>query len=149
MVVLEQLGASIEKEHTSKEARRAEAFQDIFNAISQTAILHAIQDAAIDGRSDDYRIAARDIFNLDSVTCILGGDVKGQIIVLKSEKDLLKQMGISLSTKSQRKKRRCVKLVCVTSADGCLLAVFTILKDDSIKDLQILQLVKTTIISHS
>jgi hypothetical protein len=139
--------------------RRVQATADMFSTVSQIGISYAIQGKNIDIKPEDLdptidissdedtatkerkdvqglRIKPCMYFNLDAVCCGIGGEQNQKVFLSAETKNLLRKLKYTPTTNKKQGKRRFVKQVYVTSADGTVLCAFAIIKDNSVKEIQ-------------
>lgn len=124
----------------TQNARRREAYTDLYASYNLAAIMHAVQDLKLSEDPTKARIKSSNMYNIDAVSALIGKDRVVRLIVSKTTKKKLKEMNIAPASASNRKKERGIRMVFVTGSDGSLVAAFIIIKDRNIKQLKTVKL---------
>lgn len=107
-----------------KADRRVEALHDLPSAVSQVAISYAIQGitpTAVHNYQNSripLRILPELYFNFDFVSCAIGEWENAKIYLTEGSTKALNKLSISPGVNETQQKRRCVKLMFITTAAG-------------------------------
>eukprot|EP01039_Chlorochromonas_danica_P011413 gene11414-12757_t len=82
------------------------------------------------------------MFNVDAVSCVIGESTSAKVRLVRGSNEYLKQVNRSPSKTVKQEKRRAVKQLYVTSADGYLNCAIIVLKDSHIKELKLIPIDK-------
>eukprot|EP00981_Chlorochromonas_danica_P013927 scaffold7106_cov217-Ochromonas_danica.AAC.1 len=123
-----------------KNNRRYQAIRDMYGAISHAVISHAILQPSLD--KPFGRIKHCFMFNVDAVSCVIGESTSAKVRLVRGSNEYLKQVNRSPSKTVKQEKRRAVKQLYVTSADGYLNCAIIVLKDSHIKELKLIPIDK-------
>lgn len=138
---IRRIAPEVEKNAVSRAPEREVAMEDMYSAISHVAVSHAIQnvlptESKLAIESEVLRIHPAHIFNFDTVSCVINGELNENVRLPAGTKARCRQQNITPSYYAPRIQRRSIKQLYLTSADGYLHAAVVIIKDRSISTLQ-------------
>ena len=137
LYLIDKLELVINRASVHRNNRRIEAFADAYSAISLICIVFAVQNMRVPqvDMSTELRIKPRYFFNFDAVTSVIGEVEDRPVYLPESARKTLKELklGVSAAFSCSSAKRRGIKQLYLTSADGWLLVAVIIIRDNNIK----------------